>query len=140
MDETGTQIILGILSLGVAAAIAIGWWWRKQQSRIESAKQWPVTEATIESGKLERATEGRIVLPTFAFSYHVNGEYYAGRFSLIPQGAPSEDIIQRLVGRKLQIHYKASTPDSWFIAQAQIEGCDVEQPIGPHAIALYPSS
>jgi hypothetical protein len=139
MDETGVQIILGILSLGVAAAIAIGWWWRKQQSRVESAKHWPVTEATIESGKLEGATEGRIVLPTFAFSYHVDGEYYSGRFSLIPQGG-SEDIIQRLVGCKLQIHYDASAPRSWFIAEEQIEGCKVEQPIGPHTIALYPES
>jgi Protein of unknown function (DUF3592) len=101
----------------------MGWWWRKQQSRVESARQWPVTEATIESGKLDRVTDTRAVLPTFAFSFHVGGEYYSGRFGLIPHGVGPEDVIQRLVGHKIQIHYDPAAPDSWFIADEQIEGC-----------------
>jgi hypothetical protein len=140
MDRIGVEILFAVLALIVALAATMLWWWRKQERIVETAREWPVTEAIVQSGSLESATEGRVVLPAFAFAYHVGEEYYSGRFSLASYSRDPETIIQQMVGRKLQIHYDPSRPEIWFIADERIEGCKVEQKIGPHVIAHYPRS
>jgi hypothetical protein len=138
MDETGFEILLGALGIVAAIIIAMVWWWRQSQQSVEIAKTWPETEATIESGRLEPVKQSRARLPTFAFSYHVGGAYYSGRFGLIPGDTSSEALIQRLVGRKLQIRFNPGQPEVWFLAEERIEGCKVEQELGPHLINLSP--
>ena len=138
MDQAGFEILLGVSGLVAAVAIAMVWQWHRSQQKAEIARTWPETEATIESGGLESATETRALLPTFAFSYYVNGEYYSGRFSLIPGHTSLQDLIQRLVGRKLQIRFNPQQPDVCFVAGEQIEGCKVEQELGPHLVDLSP--
>lgn len=101
-----------------------------------------MTEATIEAGKLEAVQDSSvrspIILPVFAFSYQFDGNYYSGRFSLSHLNTDANELIQRLTGQKLQVHCDPSSPDAWFIPQEYIEGCKVEQKMGPHVIALYP--
>jgi hypothetical protein len=138
MDETGILILLMYVALGTAG---LGWWyWQKK--RVDAARKWPPAEATIESGTLEVYSAGRgakVTLPTFSFSYAVNGDYYSGRFALMPYLTdPAPGITERLIGAKLEITYDPSHPDVWFIPTEYIEGCKVEQKLGPHFTGFYP--
>lgn len=142
MDETGFYILLGLFVVSAIVAGVWSWEWRKQRRTVGAASSWPLTEATIESGAIEIVNgtgKQPIRLPVFAFSYHVADDYYAGRFSLSYLNIDADDLIQRLTGRKIQIRCDPHSPDIWFIPDEQIEGCKVEQKMGPHMIKLYPS-
>jgi len=43
-----------------------------------------------------------------------------------------------MVGHRLRVHYDPRRPKIWFIPDERIEGCKVEQKMGPHVMALYP--
>jgi Protein of unknown function (DUF3592) len=139
VDETGVQIIFGLLGVvAVVVVVAAGWWWW-QRKRVEETEEWLQAEATIESGRLEGTAQGRIKLPTFAFSYQIAGKYYSGRFALMPYTThPEISFIDRMIGRKLQVRYDPRCPEVWFIPDKVIEGCKVEQKMGPHVIGFYP--
>jgi hypothetical protein len=140
VDSTGIAILAGIFALtfGVAGIFAL-WWWRKKRE-VDQARQWPQTEATVETAALEPVAQGRYTaLPTFSFSYKVAGEIYSGRFSLARPGTvPRESLLTHMVGHKLQVHYDPQRPKVWFIPDELIEGCKVEQKMGPHVVGLYP--
>lgn len=142
MDETGLYILLGFLGLLAAIAVVGALWWRRAARKVEIARNWPAAEATVESGTLEAVADSSIrapiVLPVFAFSYHVDEKYYSGRFTLSHIHTDPDQIIQRVTGRKLQIRYNPSSPDAWFISDEEIEGCRVEQKMGRHVVGLYP--
>jgi hypothetical protein len=140
VDQTGELIALGVLAVvAIVVAIAAGWW-RRQQKRVQETERWPQAEATIESGRLEPTAQGRAVVPTFAFSYQTAGRFYSGRFGLMPHMTDSQSIIERMMGRKLQVRYDPSRPEVWFIPDKMIEGCKVEQRMGPHVIGFYPKN
>jgi hypothetical protein len=68
MDSTGIGILLMLLSAPALWLI----WWRSQLAKVEKAKQWPATEATVQSGAVEVVAQTRsstVRLPAFAFSY-----------------------------------------------------------------------
>ncbi|HEV2325353.1 MAG TPA: hypothetical protein VGS10_15480 [Terracidiphilus sp.] len=138
MDATGVAILLITLFL---LSLPAGWWlW--QFRRVEHAKRWPSTEATIRSGDKEVAsTPGRGVLrlPVFAFSYKVNEEYYSGYFTLMPNMEPGESLIKRMIDRKLRVQYDPRRPSVYFIPDSVIEGCDVRQKMDPHLVSVYPT-
>ena len=84
MDQ---RALLGVVVVaGAAIFVAVAAWivsWHQLRKLAQEAKEWSATEATVESGTLERTQEGnRVVQPTFAFSYQISGEYYSGRFCL----------------------------------------------------------
>jgi hypothetical protein len=139
VDETGVQITLGLLGVvAIVVAIAIGWWWW-QRKRVEETEGWLQTEASIESGGLEGAAQGRVRLLTFTFSYQIAGKYYSGRFALLRHTAdPESSLIDRMIGRKIQVRCDPRRPEVWFIPEKVIEGCKVAQRMGPHFSALYP--
>jgi hypothetical protein len=98
------------------------------------AQKWPSTEGVIESGKLEPVVShgpAPVILPVFGFSYKVVGEYYGGRFALLPYTADplAADLhfVEHMIGRKLQVNYDPAKPAVWFIANDLIDGCKVEQ-------------
>lgn len=121
-------------------ALVIPAWYFWQFRRAESAKKWPRTQATIESGAYEEYSLGRggkATLPTFAFSYKVGEEFYGGRFALLPYITdPPPSIVEKLIGQTLEISYEPGRPQNSFIPNDLIEGCKVEQKIGPHVV--YP--
>ena len=143
MDKTLIGIVLvagGAVSLAVAAWVVS---WYRQRKLLEEAREWPTTEAIVQSGVLEGTREsGRGVRPTFAFSYQVSGHYYSGRFCLIrswrsPGKTSVESLIQQMIGRKLLLRYDPNRPEAWFIPDEYIDGCKVGQKIGLHVIHSY---
>jgi len=137
---SGGDILKIILYGGFLVAVVVTWIWKSLLLR--SAKTWPETEATVESGVfevVETTRAGTITLPVFAFSYGVSGEYYGGRFSLLPYSNDvGESIIKMVVGRKLPVKYDPQHPEKWFIPVDLIEGYKVKQKMGPHLQHLYP--
>ena len=110
--------------------------WRKAQN-------WPSVEGTIESGQREMvADSGSAILPVFAFSYQVAGEYYGGRFALRPYTTDptvtDPSFIEHMIGRKVRVNYNPVHPEEWFVANERVEGCRVEQKFGRDFINYAP--
>jgi hypothetical protein len=137
MDEIGILLLVAFVAVPVAICI---WWWHFQRKRVERARRWPRTEAIIESGTLKelRGQYSHGLLPLFTFSYKVAGEYYSGQFALTPYiSDPGPSIVERIAGRKLNICYDPGRPERWFIPDELLEGCRVQQEIGPHVLRVY---
>jgi hypothetical protein len=133
------SIVLVLVLLGFPILV-IWFCWKLYQKH--KAKTWPATEATIQSGDLEVVNTARgmpIQLPAFAFTYLVNGERYSGRFALKPYiSEPPAGFIDRMIGRKLQVLYNPAKPEQWYLPEDLLEGCKIEQKMGPHLVSLYP--
>jgi len=43
-----------------------------------------------------------------------------------------------MIGRKLAVGYDPGHPDRWLIPDEIIDGCKVEQKMGPHLVGDYP--
>jgi Protein of unknown function (DUF3592) len=130
-------LVAGTVSVAVIAWVIL---WYRQRKRIQQTAQWIPVEGRIGSGALEQMHEsGKIVLPTFAFSYQVSDESYSGRFSLRTNisRALAESMIDQMIGRKLFLRYDPNRPDMWFISDEFIDGYKVEQKIGSHGIRDY---
>jgi hypothetical protein len=114
----------------VLAIVGAIWWGIR---RVQVAKSWPTTEATIEGGAFQTVPGGNpnktkpIKAPVLSFSYHVGGEYFSGRVALMEFFDDSgEEIIRRMTLRKLQIHYDPRDNARWFIDD-KIAGCRIRQ-------------
>lgn len=80
----------------------------RQRNLAQQAGRWSSVEATIESGVLEGTREtGRVILPTFAFSYQVSEDRYSGRFSLRANVSKTlaASMIDQMIGRKILLRY-----------------------------------
>jgi hypothetical protein len=140
MDHVGMMMLAGVLFFSSCVAAIFALEWHRGKRKIDEARQWPQTKATIESGALEPPKEGRYaLLPTFAFSYAVAGERYSGRFSLLRSKTVScETLLLHMPGQKIQVHYNPQNPTVYFVPDELIDGCKVEQKMGAHVTALYP--
>ncbi|HET7442796.1 MAG TPA: hypothetical protein VFJ47_15955 [Terriglobales bacterium] len=140
MDEESLAVIAVIVSL---VSLAIAAWLislYRQRKLAREACEWTPVEAIIESGALEAMREsGKIVFPTFAFSYRVSDQYYSGRFSLRANisTARANMLIAQMLGRKILVRYDPGRPQRWFIPDELIEGYKVEQKLGSHVIHDY---
>jgi hypothetical protein len=140
MDNALLGVVLALV--GAVSVAVVAWFVTQYQHRrlAMEAAQWIPVEATIESGALEGTHEsGRVVLPTFAFSYKCSDQYYSGRFSLRANLSRSlaESMIGKMIGRKLLVRYDPKRPEVWFIPDKFIEGYGVEQNLGSHVIHDY---
>jgi hypothetical protein len=104
-------------------------WWSIRQVSI--AEQWPTTEATIEGGTFETVPHGSesdpLKAPVLSFSYHVGEEYFSGRVALMESFSDhGEEIIRRMMLKKLEIHYDPQDRTRWFI-EGPIEGYTIWQ-------------
>lgn len=129
----------GVILLAISAYFIGRMVWRNK--RVETAQTWPTTDATVQSGEMETVAEGRyrdVVLPCFAFSYVVAGEYYSGRFALLSNRGLDGSLIHRMKGRVFTIHYNPEHPATYYIPGEQMEGCDIEQRLSDRLVNLYP--
>ena len=140
--DWGAIAATGGLIAGFAVVLIAPWWWLNNRG-VSKARAWPQAEATIETAAMcafSAGRAGKVMLPTFAFSYKIDSDFYSGRFSLMPHGAEVPDeFLQRQIGRKLQIHYNPHRPEQWFIHDETIEGYKVQQKIGVHITNFYPA-
>lgn len=130
--------VLSLIVLLCLLWLPLNWW--RQRRNVRQTAGWPLTEATIETVQDEVVSHSKrpaITLPVLAFSYHVAGEYYSGRFALYPYIADPGDMT-RMIGRKLQVRYNPDRPETWFIPDKLIEGCKVEQKMCPNPLGLNP--
>lgn len=143
--EIAPQLVFALLI--VVAALALLVLKIRQLAMSKKAQKWPTVEGTIESGKVEQVGGGGkqqpIFLPVFAFSYQVAGEYYGGRFALLPYTTDptvaDPCFLEHMVGRKVHVNYDPAHPESWFVADELIEGCRVEQKFGRDWVNFAPS-
>lgn len=113
--------------------------WRNK--RVETAETWPTTEATVQSGEMETVAStraGDVNIPCFAFSYAVKGEYYSGRFGLLPNFGSADGVLERMKDRKFKVHYNPADPRIFYVPGEQMEGCDIEQRLSDRLVDMYP--
>jgi hypothetical protein len=140
MDNTLLGVVLVVAG---AVFVAVAAWvisWHRQRKLVQQAGQWVPIEARIESGALEGTHEsGKVVLPTFAFSYQVSEDSYSGRFSLKANlsKALAESMIDQMIVRKLLLRYNTEHPAEWFMPDEFSDGYKVEQMIGSHFMHDY---
>jgi hypothetical protein len=116
-------IALTCVAIVVIYAAARSLWIGK---RYRNASDWPITEATIQSGQIEQYGKGTF-FPCFAFSYIVAGEYYSGRFFL---GVPRDDAkakIKGMIDRKFEVHYNPKDVTDRYIPVSVIDGYNVDR-------------
>jgi hypothetical protein len=80
------------------------WFW----FRSYRAASWPLTEGRIESGavSVERGRSGELATATITYSYHVEGEYYAGEHKhLFSDEQRAWEYVDRAKGRIVQVRY-----------------------------------
>jgi hypothetical protein len=133
-------LFFALLVLAVVAALKVAS--ARNKKLVQQAQSWPSTEATIQSGAVERLPHPRsrdnLGLPCFAFSYAVNGKYYSGRFALLEHGDRAADLVKAMVDRKLTIHYDPQHPETYLIPDVTIEGCQVEQKLSEAPFGTSP--
>lgn len=109
--------ILAIIVVGAALLYRFGKPYVAKR-RTRNAAEWPVTEATIQSGKMElveRIGHLRARVPFFDFSYLVEGECYSGRFGLRMEEDSGTKLVREWVGTKIKVSYDPRRPDIFCV-------------------------
>jgi len=57
---------------------------------------------------------------------------------LLEHGDRAADLVKAMVDRKLMIHYDPQHPETYFIPDATIEGCQVEQKLSEAPLGTSP--
>src|SRR5262252_3541963 len=97
------------------------------------ANGWPEVEGRIENSTFLELSDEMVTVrvPSFSFSYEVDGRRYGGNFQLHPYATDpfynNPDFMNQMIGRKLKIHFRPGKPATWFIADEYMEGCKVSQ-------------
>ena len=106
--------------------------WRQNQIQ-NMIQQWPTTQATIEGGTFETIPGSNHArtpskAPVLSFSYHAGGGYFSGRIALMEFfDDDGTAIIQRMILKKLEIHYDPQDATRWFFDDDTIAGCRIRQ-------------
>jgi hypothetical protein len=122
-SHTAALIKVGALVLvGIGALIVFLRYFSWKESQAQSAKTWPMTEATVQSGEMETVASSRggdVTIPCFSVSYVVNDEYYSGRFRLLPDFGFCDAVLNKMKDHKFQTHYDPSKPEAYYIPGEQ---------------------
>jgi len=65
-------------------------------------------------------------LPSFDFSYVVDGEYYSGTFMLSATGERADTLMKELDGKEFEVSYDPTRPSRFYITEELIQGCEVK--------------
>jgi hypothetical protein len=105
----------------IPGAIAARWVQKLHQKRrqAKAMEGWPMTEATIQSGKVH--SEGRRHWAEITYSYYV-GEYRSGTYvHNFRKEEEADEFVRHLRDKRLPVHYKESSPDSSVILDRDVE-------------------
>jgi hypothetical protein len=104
--------ILSVIAVAAALTYRFGPPYIAKRRTRDSAN-WPETEATIQSAKMElveRVGHPRREVPFFAFTYVVNNDYQSGRFGLRVAEGRANALMRESLGTKLTIRYDPERP------------------------------
>jgi hypothetical protein len=98
--------------------------------RIKNAADWPDTDAIIQSAKMEpveRIGQFREILPFFAFSYVINGEYFTGRFGLRVPEDRANTVMKEWINNKINVQYDPKRPSVFCLPEVlSVDGLRVD--------------
>lgn len=109
--------ILCLIPLIVALAYRFGRPYLIKQ-RTKNVGEWPETQATIQSAKMElveRVGHLREELPFFTFSYIVDSEYYSGRFGLRVPEERANSLIRDWIDTRVGVRYDPNRPSIYCL-------------------------
>ncbi|HYA25500.1 MAG TPA: DUF3592 domain-containing protein [Terriglobales bacterium] len=108
-----------VLALIPAAGAAWAWF------KVRHAHSWPSAQGTIQSTKVQRATDNNI-LPWDAmltYSYTVNGEYYSGYYRMRARSERrAEEKIAGWKDRMVVVRYSSDKPDMSVLLKSDQPG------------------
>jgi hypothetical protein len=94
--------------------------------RTRDAADWPETQATIQSAKIElveRVGHLRTSVPFFDFSYVVGNDYYSGRFGVRVDETRANALTREWIDTKLAARYDPKRPASFSLPdEVSIDG------------------
>jgi len=105
----------------IPGAIAARWMQKLYQKRrqTKAMEGWPATQATIQSGKVH--TEGGRHWAEITYTYFVD-EYRVGTYvKNFKREEEADDFVRQLKDKRLQVHYKLTSPDTSVILDRDLE-------------------
>jgi hypothetical protein len=105
----------------IPGAIAARWMQKLYQKRrqTKAMEGWPATQATIQSGKVH--TEGGRHWAELTYTYFVD-EYRVGTYvKNFKREEEADDFVRQLKDKRLQVHYKLTSPDTSVILDRDLE-------------------
>jgi hypothetical protein len=101
------------LDFGVVALL-FGLWWMWLRARFQRTSSWPNIEGRVESGEVTvvRGKSGESATATISYSYHAEGEYYAGyHVAHFGDEQKAWDYVGAMKGRTVQVRYHPRKPE-----------------------------
>ena len=109
--------VFGIIPGAIAARWVQKFYQKQRQNR--AMEGWPSTEATIQSAKVH--TEGGRHWAEVTYSYFVE-EYRAGQYVRnFRREEDADEFVRQVRDKRLQVHYKGSSPDISVILDRDME-------------------
>ena len=105
----------------IPGAIAARWMQKLYQKRrqTKAMEGWPATQATIQSGKVH--TEGGRHWAELTYTYFVD-EYRVGTYvKNFKREEEADDFVRQVRDKRLQVHYKLTSPDTSVILDRDLE-------------------
>jgi hypothetical protein len=105
----------------IPGAIAARWMQKLYQKRrqTKAMEGWPATQATIQSGKVH--TEGGRHWAEITYTYFVD-EYRVGTYvKNFKREEEADDFVRQVRDKRLQVHYKLTSPDTSVILDRDLE-------------------
>ena len=105
----------------IPGAIAARWMQKLYQKRrqTKAMEGWPATQATIQSGKVH--IEGGRHWAEITYTYFVD-EYRVGTYvKNFKREEEADDFVRQLKDKRLQVHYKLTSPDTSVILDRDLE-------------------
>jgi hypothetical protein len=111
----------GVIVLAVFLAIVAERLW--QWLRRRAARAWPLAQGRVERADWRQpsAYTNRYFVAELAYSYIINGQFYAGHYRRAFSNAEeAAEFVARLRGASIQARYKAGAPATSLLREEDI--------------------
>ena len=108
-----------VLAVFLAILAERGWQWLRRRA----ARQWPLAEGRVEKAEWRQPNTGtnRYFVAELAFSYVVDGHFYAGHYRrAFSRAQAAAGFVERLRGAAIQVHYKQGAPGNSLLREEDI--------------------
>lgn len=111
----------GVIVLAVFLAIVAERLWQWLQRR--AARAWPLAQGRIEKAEWRQpsAYTSRYFVAELAYSYVINGQFYAGHYRrAFSDAEAAAEFVARLSGASIQVRYKDVAPATSLLREEDI--------------------